>query len=509
MLAEDSLMELFKKARQDLFYPPIYKVELADIDLCEIDFSGRWKILINNKVLTNFTTEALIGIFHHQLNHWAKHPYDAKTIILENHYLGDIPNRTQIRNLYDDTVVNLDLIINKELTEIAEAYRLIEPCSKADRVLRTFYKEITGLDFGDFSLEPEFRDKVKALFEIDFLNTNQTFLKLNIRKFALIMRDLVEKEKTIPFGSFSLRELNPQDIRKSLRNLARELSLVEYCKIVEDVLREISTGISHGDKTIIKELQRADIKWYEIKALDYTIYIESIYKDGSLYPNEIKDFNIEESIDQYNPVESYGMLIPGIAKKYTFEGFEGNGDAIPPDAVIIIDSSGSMIHPEMNLSYAVLSAFCLAKNYLENGSKVGVINFSDRNINLQPTYEKQKILETLITYQGGGTTLHTEDFLNYLRKENLIGRNDIDYILITDAGIHNLEELLNNFRKMRGRITILWIKSGGSFTEKFELIKHTLPTDVTFVEIDNVRDMAKIAVGKAFKKYAEYFKDII
>ncbi|MCX7914328.1 MAG: VWA domain-containing protein [Thermodesulfovibrionales bacterium] len=506
---DDSLLNLFKKARKDLFYPPIHRVEFADIELCDVDFSGRWKVLIGKKAVENLSANALIGILHHQLNHWAKHPYDAKTIILENYFLGDIPNKTEIRNLYDDIVVNLDLIINKELFQIAEAYKEITPTCKADIVLRSFFKEVTGLSFGDFFLEPELSSKVKALLEIDFLNTNRTFLKLNIRRFASIMEDLIEKGLTIPFGSFSLQELNPQDIRKSLRNLAKELSLDEYRRIIDDVSEEIASMISPGDETFVGEFKRADIKWYEIRTMDYMIYIESIYRDGSLYPNEIKDFDIEESIDFYSPVESYGMLIPGIAKKYTLEGFEGDGDAIPPDAVIIIDSSGSMTQPDLYLSHAVLSAFCLARNYLENGSKVGVVNFSDRNINLLPTYEKQKVYETLITYQGGGTTLHLEDFSKYLDRANLKGRRDIDYIIITDAGIHNLEALINYFKKIEGRVTLLWIKTGEFFRERFEVIKSSLPIKVTFVEIDNVRDMAKIAVGKAFKEYAEFNKDII
>ncbi len=211
----------------------------------------------------------------------------------------------------------------------------------------------------------------------------------------------------------------------------------------------------------------------------------------------------------YNPVESYGMLIPGIAKKYTLEGFEGGGDALPSDAVIIIDSSGSMMQPDTSLSYSVLSAFCLARNYLENGSKVGVVNFSDRNINLLPTSEKQKVFETLKTYQGGSTTLHIEDFLGHLKAANLKEKKDTDYILITDAGIHNIETFLNNFPKVRGRITFLWIKSGESFKERFQIIKETFPANVTFIEVENVRDLPKIAVGKAFREYAESYSNYI
>lgn len=501
---EDLIKKLFKKSRKDLFYPPILSVELADVELSYIDFSNRFKILIAQKALETLSQDALIGIFHHELNHWAKHPFDAKTIILENYYLGDIPNRTILRNLFDDVVVTLDLIINKELQEITNFYRETPPLSKADKVLRFFYNKTTGLDFGNFYLEPYLLDKVAAFLDIDFLNTNRTFLKSNIKKFASVMKDLINKELPIPFSIFSLNDLTPHEIRRSLRNLAKELTLHEYRLILDDVVKEIAPTISPGNKSLINELKRPDIKWYETRAMDYMIYIKSIFRDDSLYPYEIKDFEIEESFDLYNPVESYGLFIPGIAKKYTLEGFEGYGNSIPSESLIIIDSSGSMINPDIDFSYAVLSAFCVARNYLENGSKVGVINFSDRNINLMPTKEKLRVYEALKVYQGGGTTLHIDDFQKYLEMADIKEKKEMDYIFITDSGIHNIEPLLDNLARIKGRITFLWIKSGKPFNERFQIIKKTLPPNVTFIEIEDEKDLPKIAIGNAFKEYAEF-----
>jgi hypothetical protein len=48
-----------------------------------------------------------------------------------------------------------------------------------------------------------------------------------------------------------------------------------------------------------------------------------------------------------------------------------------PDCLIAIDSSGSMINPRKNLSYAVLGAACATNAYLRNDAKVAVYNFSD------------------------------------------------------------------------------------------------------------------------------------
>lgn len=498
---EEFITNIFKKARKDLLYPPIQKVEIAEIDLSEIDFSQRYKILIGKDIIKKHSYEALLGIFHHELNHWAKHPYDVKTIILEEHYLANIPNKTEIRNLYDDVVVNLDLIINKELFAVAVSYKEIPPIDRADKILRTFYKRITGLNFGDFELDADLQEKVNSLFSIDFLNTNRQILKKNIRMFAHILKDIISDGTYIPFSIFSLKNFLPQEIEKALRNLAKELELHEYREIVDLVLKELSAGISPGDISYFHDLKKPEIKWYESRAIDYSIYIESIYKDGSLYPFEIKDFDIEESMDLYSPVESYGKVTPGIAKKYTLDGFEGCGDLIPSYAIIIIDSSGSMPHPDVNLSYAVLSAFSVARNYVENGSKVGVVNFSDRNINLMPTNNRQKIYETIKIYQGGGTTFHIEDFNKYIEMAGLREKNEIDYIIITDAGIYNLEILIDFFSKIQGRITILWINIDESFRDKYQIMKNVLREGVTFIEVKDIKDLPKIAVGTAFEKY--------
>lgn len=502
---EEYINKLFKKARKDLLYPPILKVELSDIYITKIDFSGKYKIIIGKELVKKLSSDGLLGIFHHELNHWIKHPYDVKTVILENYYLGNIPNRTEIRNLYDDVVVNLDLIINKELFEIAASYREIPPQGRADKLLRFFYKEVTGVNFGVFSLEPGLKEKIKALLEIDFLNTASSTLKMNIKKFASVISDLVDEEIYIPFTIFSLKEMNSQEIRRALMSLAKELDLPDYMVVIEEIFKEIASGISPGDKHLQKDFKKPDIKWYETKALDYTVYIESIFKDGSLYPSEIKDFDIEESMDFFSPVESYGKVIPGIAKKHSLEGFEGYGEKLLPDALIIIDSSGSMCHPDVRLSYAVLSAFCIARNYLENGANVGVVNFSDRNITLLPSKDRQKIYETLKLYQGGGTTFHIDDFDDYLTTAGFKERKIADYILITDAGIHNLKELVDYFSKIQGRVTVLWIKTAEEFKENFQIIKKSLSNTVTLVEIEDERDLPKIAVGKAFREYVESY----
>ncbi|MEW6417991.1 MAG: vWA domain-containing protein [Nitrospirota bacterium] len=501
---------IFKQARKDLYYPPIVNVELTDIETSEIDFSGRsYSILVGKDMISKLSEKALLGIFHHELSHWTKHPYDAKTIILEDHFLKGIPNKNSIRNLYDDVVVNLDLIINRGLREVVEVYRELPAISKIDRLLREFYRTLTGLDFGDVRLEEELRERLMMLNRIDFLNMNKVRIKTNIKKFAETIGDLTDEEICLPFNLFSLRDFNYDEIKKAMRHIAEEITPQEYKEIAIEVLNELKKepGISPAEESLFRELERPDTLWYRIRAQKYAVYIEALSKKDSLYPNELKDFELDDNIDTFSPIESYGKILPGLAKRYHLEEFEGHDVVSLPSAVIMLDSSGSMRHPGREISYAVLGAFSIARNYLEHGSKVGVINFSDQNLELNPVRESYKVYEMLRTYQGGGTTVHLNHLKQYVAKiksENNGG--EMDYILITDAGIVNITSVVESLSQLNDRVTIIWIKSDvkdyESFEKNYSFLKEGLPPYVTFVEIEEEKDIPHIAVGKSFGCYA-------
>lgn len=499
--------KIFQQARKDLYYPPISTVEFSNISTSQIDLSGRrHKILIGEKFVKRLSEKALLGVFHHELNHWVKHPYDAKTIILEYYWLGETSNKNIVRNLYDDIVTNLDLIINKGLEEVATVYQQTPPICIADQLLREFCQKVTGLDFG-IREQGKFNRKLEELSKIDFLDTSRPRLKNNIKQFSRIIESLVDKETKLPFSTFSLADFTPEEVKRAMRDIAREVDTQEYRKIAGEVLKDLThagkrcIGISPGSDSLIKDLEGSEIAWYKNRAQRFTVSITAFSKEGSLYPNEIKDFGLDDSIDTFSAVESYGKILPGLSKKYELEEFEGYKLISIPDAVIIIDSSGSMRNPDTEISYAVLGAFAIARNYFEHGSKVGVINFSDRNLELEPTKDRNKVYKMLRVYQGGGTTLRLDALKQYMhRLKN--NEKEIDYILLTDAGIDNIHKVVNYFLDFKDRLTIIWIKCDAKedkrFQESYRLLKEKLPLSVTFVEVEDEKDIPRIAVGKSF-----------
>jgi len=496
----EMIESLFKKARKDLFYPPI-KFEIKDVPNSYLDFSSRkYRIVISRKQLKSLSEKAVLGILHHELNHWVKHPYDAKTIILELHWLGKRRNKKIIRNLYDDIVVNLDLVINKGLDDITQVYREVKPITKIDHLTRALLNKITGLDFGKYKLDGVLKKKLKKLIEIDYLDTSRIRLKNNIRRFADIIEDVIS-EQSVPFITFDLDDFSCEDIKRALREIAKEVEKDEYIKIVKEFFEgfeiEEERKIGIGASDLKREFEEPDIEWYKVRAMNYTIYIKPLKKTGSLYPSEIKDFEIEDGIDSYNPIESYGKLIPGIAKRYTFEDFEGFDYKSVKNAVIIIDSSGSMRNPDKKISYAVLGAFAIAKSYIESGASVGVINFSNRNIELLPT-KTDDVFRYIKIYQGGGTTLNVKQLEEYVR---IVG--DADYILITDAGLQNISEVLKFFSDFKYGLTLIWIKSDvkdmDEFRKNFEMFKKL--RNVNIIEVEREEDIPRIAITSVVDRY--------
>ncbi len=493
--------ELFKKARRDLFYPPI-GFEIADVPNSYFDFSSRkYKVIVSRRQIERLSDEAIVGIFHHELNHWVKHPYDAKTIILELHWLGDRPNKKMIRNLFDDVVVNLDLVVNKGLDEVSRVYREIRPVTKIDHLIRALFHKLTGLDFGKYKLDGNLKKKLKELLEIDFLDTSRIRLKNNIRRFADIIEDVLDRQ-TVPFIVFNLEDFSKEDIRRALRDIAKEVEKDEYVRIVREFLKDIeiedvgkrSVGIG---KELEGEFKEPEIEWYKARAMNYTIHIKPLRRTGSLYPSEIKDFEIEDGIDSYNPIESYGKLIPGLAKRYSFDDFEGFDERAVPNAVIIIDSSGSMRNPDKKISYAVLGAFAIAKSYLESGAKVGVVNFSNRNLELLPT-RGDDVYRFIKIYQGGGTVLNVKQLEEYVKK---VG--NADYILITDAGLYNINEVIEFFARLKYRLMLIWIKSDvkdlEEFRRNFEKFKKL--RNINVIEVEREEDIPRIAITSVVDRF--------
>jgi hypothetical protein len=464
--------KIFKEVRRRLYYPPVTDFEMSEES--GFIFGRRLKLKIGEKDL-KLPDDALKGSIALNLNLWASHPYSLKTILLEEFWLRDFEKRSQIRALFDEVVAAIDLLLNRGFDEVLDYYRTRKAEGKQDILLYAFLERIAG---GEVSIDESMERKLKEMLEINFLDRREMRLRLNLLRFAKIVDELIEtfspKIKQEDFGE--------KEMDEALKELARELDQSEFQELCQ-LIGKKTTG----------EVKKPEKIWYMERSRKYSIYIQPYSMTGSLYPSEIREFEFDGSVEEFSPIDSYGKLIPGIAKKYAYDDFEGRDFSIP-DAVVVIDSSGSMADPSKSISYAVLGAMAVARNYLENGARVGVVNFSNENISIPPS-RGERVFDAIILYQGGGTHLDVEGLKNYLRDAG-----GVDVIMITDGGIENIEEV-SEFTSQLNSLTVIWIKSDVSSDEFSKRIKKILKKNVNVFEVKNESDIPSIAV----KRFVEVF----
>lgn len=520
------LERILEDSKEDLL---ISAPELeVDKDLRVSRLSPKKEKIRVSEALLEEEKKTLEGLFHHHLNSLLL--LGEERILLENSYLErEIPESRieDVRNYFDDIVIALDLVVNKKKFEIAKAYKDLVEDEGFNGLLKAYLSEMTGLDFGKKleDLSAEERKRWEVLKRIPFLNKGK--LEENLRIFGRRFSYL----KDPPLTSILIEELSEKKIKEGMKRLPRKLELQDYKRLasklpdwlreeqprlgeeegrVKRVLEVIGRGEEKGDSRVLiskgkpgkevpERVEKPVLTYYKSLAKRVPIRISSEFKEkekGVPYPSGLTKFKEGDSIDEWRPLESYLSLVPGLAKKWKKESLE-KGEERLPDLMIVLDSSGSMPDPGSELSFPTLGACAAAERYLKGGSKVGVVNFSDKNLVLRPSRDLDEVYEEILRYQGGGTTLRTqalEESLESIKTEAGIE----DYLIVTDAGIENLKEFKEFFSEEKGRLTFLWNKKalekryGKVYERMYSKLKKDLKAN--FYEIETKKDLSEVVI---------------
>jgi hypothetical protein len=306
-------------------------------------------------------------------------------------------------------------------------------------------------------------------------------------------------------GNHDLSSFSQEELDQGLRDFARETrGLKEFREIVEDFegeLRELGYGAEGGMGRGAGGLIDADVLYYMKLAENYSLPVRKmpLEKRGYMHPHSHRPWEIGKPVQDIDIWTSYGKIMPGITQTWRKRSGKTFGDEeSTPDCIILIDSSGSMINPRKNLSYAVLGAACAADTYLRNGAKVGVYNFSDapmgNRITLDFTSERDAVYQVLCKYFGGGTALNLKD-LDPLMEAT----QNPDVFLITDMKITNLGKVITYLSNIKNRITAVYIGESNyalRFTEATEE-----QGNISVFRVTRKEDIPKIVLGKI----REYF----
>jgi hypothetical protein len=184
--------------------------------------------------------------------------------------------------------------------------------------------------------------------------------------------------------------------------------------------------------------------WYRHLARKYEIPVaprESTLAERA-YPVELRPWSITDPVEAYDPVASYGLPLPPIARRRLYTGGESDySEERVPDLVLCLDSSGSMVNPDQQKSHAVLAACVAARSYLGNAGRVAVVNFSSSSSVLNFCEDEASVLQSICRYQGGGTTMSMEVLDALLTCRHRTARA-IDLLVISDMGIGNLNDVV-------------------------------------------------------------------
>jgi hypothetical protein len=299
-----------------------------------------------------------------------------------------------------------------------------------------------------------------------------------------------------------------EEIDQGLRDYAQKtMGLSEFKEVVEDFsaeLKEMGYGIEGGMGRGRGAPIDADVLFYMKLAENYSIPLRKIPLEeaGTLHPHSHSPWEVGSPFQDIDIWTSFGKIMPGITQIWKKKEGKGRGKIErAPDCLIIIDSSGSMINPRKNLSYAVLGAACVTNAYLRNDSKVAVYNFSDAPMGgrdvLDYTANREEVYRVLCKYFGGGTALDLEDIMPMIE-----GKKELDLFIITDMKITNLETLIGFFGKIQNRITAVHIGEN-PYAARFEKAVEKRK-NINIFTVKKKEDIPHIVLGSI----REYFNPI-
>ena len=450
-----------------------------------------------------------------------------------------------------------------------------------DKLLIGYYQKQSEQDLG-VELKDFLEEKLEELMSINYLQNedehDEDFRRRELLNFVLfgnVIKDLLEKtedempEKArgcFPIGPViadapDLRGFSDKDIQEGLNTIIKEWGKERYEKIKKDVEEILGrtvdphqpkgkspalAGLAHSSLIFLDD----NISYYKRFAATYGMYIHKrpvITDVTDSFRQGQKVFRVGDKMKTLNPFSTGGRVLPGITKRYKLQnGTKKDNLFKVPDLSIWIDSSGSMVHPSCG-SKAILAGFALARNYWENGSKVGVVNFSCDTAFLQPTRELQDVYSMLCAWWGGGTALNFEKIKEYMKGiakhegkplvytteedyAKFVGRmhpekqkeftekelhvdvnknvkevyQKMDNILLTDGGIWNMEEVVSylNSTAEITRNTVFILDSPYMSKEWDKLhLPHT-----QLIHVKKKEDLMGLAIGEVKKMVPQVSK---
>jgi hypothetical protein len=532
--------DLWPKLKRKHLYPeiPVPKVGEVTPSSAEEEEQGeavglemRQKQITLNSAFLSRTSEKMAeesvieALLDHGITHYTFCPWDFHTHLMlyaeAKKVMGDKELAKQVANHFIDVTADT-YCVKKRFTDIPELHRVLKK-GEVEKVIASLYEKIWGINLGFLdskTAKKGHEEIVRRLARIPYLDRSRW--PESMKKFARSLKPLLLEEQkeqeamggkgdSNPQGDHDLTSYSYEEIDQGLRDFAKKtMALPEFKDIVEDFseeLKEAGYGMEGGMGRGRGAAIDADILFYMKLAESYAIPLRKVpmEKKGYLHPHSHSPWEVGSPFQDMDIWTSFGKIMPGITQIWKKREGKGKGKMEgTPDCLIAIDSSGSMINPRKNLSYAVLGGACAANAYLRNDSKVGVYNFSDAPMGgkdiLNFTDHREDIYRVLCKYFGGGTALDLEDLVPLIH-----GRRNLDLFIITDMKITNLESLIGFFGQIQNRITAVHIGEN-PYAARFQRAVEK-KRNISIFTVKRKEDIPHIVLGKINEYFGTTCKD--
>ncbi|OLS15445.1 MAG: hypothetical protein RBG13Loki_0936 [Promethearchaeota archaeon CR_4] len=483
--------DAWDEAIADYYFPALAKPKLVFDSTHREGFyidTQEWRVTLNLLEVPPFVGEKEIhdflhSISQHEIGHYDLCPYDgltAATLLSAAMKKVSETFAPLVVNIFADLVIDTQLWGRfRELTE----WRLREEIkdifsqekgkkktkfSETWKILVKAYEYLWDVDLGlnaiDFTQADAKAHRIAAIIAPKLLE--KTTWESKVTKIASLLKANLNEDFTLQVGERRTR--GGQVCLKGPEDYERQFGDPSEIKSREKVQGKIPTASNADAERFAKDRNFSDYgaparaaglihdgstlaTWYRGRARDLiSIHIYETKPGGSLpaYPENWRIGDPLEDLDLLLSAQVSPVIIPNITtRKWRHkEGPACLEEKIPPDLLIVLDSSGSMNwNPEGRsdaqrgeYDIATVAAFAAAHFAFSRGCKVAVLNFSDVAITCDWTTQYAKVEGTILQYQGGGTVVPIQSLKKLARNAD---RHTL-ILIITDFGLNNFNSTI-------------------------------------------------------------------
>ncbi len=502
---QELLEQLWPEVRRRHLYPELPMPQF-DHSCSRVAMEIRDKQIILDhvfirKMSQRLPTETVLeALLDHGISHYTCCPWDLSTHLrLYSHakkILDDSDLARKATDLFMDVVADTHAVRERQ-SSLPQLYQA-SARTPLEEVIFSLYERIWGVDLGGKGDQ----DAVRRLTPIPYLDRRRWLSSLArfIRGIRPILEeaDLNSPDEQTRMGNHGFQQYGPEEVERALREFAREAdSPGEFTDILEDLQNELEIpgreaalgmGRGAGNPTDANRL------YYMKLAENYALPLRKmVMRDsGNLHPHSHRPWEVCQPVRDLDPWSSFGKYLPGITQVWERrEGLIYGKKQKTPNCLVIIDSSGSMVDPRTQLSYAVLGGGCAADAYLRHDASVAVYNFSDAPAGSREympfARSRELIYKVLCRYFGGGTALNLGEITSIAQE------NETDIFLITDMQITNLDQTISRFSQLKNRVTAVHVgkKSGALRFIKASVKNH----NISVFGVNGADDIPRIVLG--------------